>query len=283
MKNGPTGRRLAAALKALLVLGLLLFLFQKHAISLERTAAAFTRWEHIVPALLAVGLITFLVSLRWQWLLRAQGIRLPLTKTIELSLIGAFFSLALLGAVTGDVVKVYYLGRATSVRRARAFGSILLDRIVGASALALVAAAGFWLAPAAIRKGLLAIQCLAMSAAAGVAAFYAYLFLVSDHHDPLLEVMKRLHKNWARTEPMLRIYEGIRCYHERRWIVTQALLLSVAMQLIAGWVFLQFAQALGDGVPLLGLYMVVPFALLVTAIPVRPAASGPGMPRSCTS
>ena len=54
---------------------------------------------------------TTLGILRWQWLLKAQNINLPIMRTAQLNLIGAFFNLALPGAVSGDFVKAFYIGK----------------------------------------------------------------------------------------------------------------------------------------------------------------------------
>lgn len=76
--------------------------------------------------------LTFLGgSLRWQLLLRVQGVHLPLRDVLRLTLIGQFFNCFLLGAAGGDLVKIWYVIRYAPQSRSRAALSILIDRGLG--------------------------------------------------------------------------------------------------------------------------------------------------------
>src|SRR5579885_102540 len=182
------------ALKAAAVIALLVVLGMKGFISLDKTRRALGDWGHIVPAIVFSFIALCRGILRWQWLLRAQGIRIPLLRTAELSLIGNFFNVALPGAVSGDLVKAFYVGREVEGKRARSLGAILFDRVVGLSALVMVSAGALSLGLEAYRGTALlkGIQVLMALAAAGVISFYAYLFLVGERRDPLLALLKRL-------------------------------------------------------------------------------------------
>ncbi|NDG85424.1 MAG: UPF0104 family protein, partial [Proteobacteria bacterium] len=48
---------------------------------------------------------TVLGALRWQVLLRTQGVELSFKEVLKLNMVGAFFNIALPGAVSGDFVK----------------------------------------------------------------------------------------------------------------------------------------------------------------------------------
>ena len=134
-----------ALFKGLFVVCLLYFLFKQGFLSIELTAQAFKKWDRVVPAALATGVATGLGVVRWQYLLRAQNIRLGWGRVLELSLVGNFFNIALPGAVSGDFVKAVYVGQDTQGQKAKAFGSILFDRVAGLSALVVVAAAALLL------------------------------------------------------------------------------------------------------------------------------------------
>jgi uncharacterized protein (TIRG00374 family) len=248
-------------------------------ISLDKTRRALADWGHIVPAFLFNVVALCLGILRWQWLLRAQGIKIPLLRTIELSLVGNFFNVALPGAVSGDLVKAFYVGREVEGKRGRSFGTILFDRVVGVSALVMVSAGALSLGLEAYRGTALlkGIQVLMVLAAIGVVVFYGYLFLVREHHDPLLRLMKRFESRVPRAGSVVRIYEGIRHYHHHPATVAGVLAISVVIHLLVGASCLWFARALGDSaIPLLSAYVVVPVGLLVTAVPIAPAGVGTG-------
>jgi uncharacterized protein (TIRG00374 family) len=120
---------------------LLFFLGKKGLLSVSELPKIFEN-----PRLLGTSLLLSLISLvlgvwRWKLLLRGQEITLNWKKTFELSLIGNFFNIALPGAVSGDLVKAFYIAKDFPGKRGHAFGSILFDRIVGVSGLILTSTA----------------------------------------------------------------------------------------------------------------------------------------------
>lgn len=266
------------ALKSGFVAGLLYFLAQKGFISLKDTQRAFTQWQIILPAMSVLVANFFLGALRWQWLLKAQGIHLGLKRTVQLSFIGNFFNIALPGAVSGDFVKAYYIGKEVAGKRGRSFGSILFDRVAGLSALVLLAAgASLFATGESSHRLLIATRPFLLIAAFCMTAFYSYLFLVREHKDPVLMALRSMEKKMAKFESITRIYLGLRHYHGHKGTVIRVIALSLLIHLIVGWACLQFASALGEGgMPLFGLYVAVPLGLLVTAIPVAPAGVGTG-------
>jgi uncharacterized protein (TIRG00374 family) len=277
--QGRPGSRVKVAIKMIAVLALLGVLGYKGALSIDKTKQALLDFGHVIPAF---GLMMFTMVLgmvRWQWLLKAQGISLPFLRTAELTLIGNFFNVALPGAVSGDLVKAFYVGKEVEGQRARAFGAILFDRVVGLSALVMVSAGALTVGFASfVGTPLLhGIRVLMILAAAGVISFYAYLFMVREHHDPLLRALKHFEKKIPRVDSVTRIYLGLRHYHHHPMTVARALALSIGVHLLVGLASLWFARALGDAVtPLVAVYVVVPLGLLVTAVPVAPAGVGTG-------
>lgn len=271
--------RIKTLAKISLVAGLLYFLAQKGFISIEATGRAFTRTEYIIPAFMIMAFNTLLAVARWHVLLRAQDIRLAWPRTLQLAFVGNFFNIALPGAVSGDVVKAVYVAREIQGQRARALSSILFDRVAGVSALVLVSAGALILslqAPWGTRL-LRSIQVFVGTAGLSVVVFYAYLFLVREHHDPLLKIFTMLEKRWKATGSLLRIYEGLRTYHHDRMAVVYALLMSVVIHILVISTFVLFSRALGGiQVPPLAMFVLVPLGLLVTAIPVMPAGIGTG-------
>jgi uncharacterized protein (TIRG00374 family) len=270
--------------KFVFVIAFLYFLAKRGLLSWDATRQAFSRTDKILPAfgLLAVNLLLGVV--RWQWLLYGHGIRQSWRQTFQLSLIGNFFNIALPGAVTGDLVKAYYLGQKTPGKesggqRSKAFGSILFDRVAGLSGLVLVCAgATIYGMRELIGTPLLqAIQGSVVFAAIAVFVFYGYLFVVKERHDPLLKFLKTVESRIPRLGLFARIYEGLRHYHNHRRVVVQVVLLSVVIHLMTGLSCLYLAQALGENsLPLLSIYILVPLGLLVTAVPVAPAGVGTG-------
>ena len=273
---------LATSIKLTLVGAFLYLLASKGLISVEKTREAFGHPEYVIPAVLVLTLGNCASAIRWQILLRAQGIRLAWGRMIQLHLVGLFFNFLIPGAVSGDLVKAFYVGKEFKGMRAQAFGSILFDRIVGLAALIVLSATALLIHLRELGGTplLSAIQAFMGIAATLVIAFFTYLFLVREHHDPLLIFLRKMEVRYShRTvfSSVTRIYEGVRHYHHHRSAVALVLLLSLAIHLSVGWACMNFAHALGElHLSLNSLYVVVPIGLVLTSVPVAPAGVGTG-------
>ncbi len=79
---------------------------------------------------LVVAFVGILVrSLRWQWLLKAAGARVPFRRVVYLYFIGSFFNTFLPTGLGGDVVRVLEIGPGASSDQAA--GTALVDRLTG--------------------------------------------------------------------------------------------------------------------------------------------------------
>jgi uncharacterized membrane protein YbhN (UPF0104 family) len=87
----------------------------------------------------AYGVVEVISAVRWQWLLRVQGIQLGWMRISLLTLVGVFFNFFIPGGTGGDVVKVFYLLKETPGKRTAALLSVLVDRMIGVVGLAVFA------------------------------------------------------------------------------------------------------------------------------------------------
>jgi len=272
-------KKLSLLIKLVLVVGVFTLLMDKGLISLEATGRALQNWPLLLAAFGVMFLNLLLSMVRWQILLKAQGIHFKLLRTIELGWVGHFFNTALPGAVSGDFIKAFYVGKEVQGKKSTAFGSILFDRILGLSALVLVSAIALSLDFSHFVGSpiLAAIQVVLLSSGFAVLAFYGYLFVVQEHRDPFILVLKWVEKRVPRARSVTQLYLAIRVYHSQRSSVVKALLISLVMHMNMGWVAVLLATALGDAaLPLLTLFVVVPLGMLATAIPVLPGGLGTG-------
>jgi uncharacterized protein (TIRG00374 family) len=81
--------------------------------------------------------VLFIVSWRWQRLLRVHAVRLPLFRIFEINMIGQFFSAFLLGTTGGDVFKIFYAARAVPQSKAAVAFTVIVDRVIGMVAMLL--------------------------------------------------------------------------------------------------------------------------------------------------
>lgn len=279
MKALLKNKTLRTLVKFAFVIGLLVFLGKKGFLSVEETRKALSRYDLVLPALLMMMLGTSLSIVRWFYLVSAQGIHLQFGRTFMLCCVGFFFNIALPGVVSGDVIKAIYVAREIKGKRARAFSSIIFDRVVGLSGLILVAAsalgASFFLSPLE-GKALRAVQLLVAASGTSIVLFFAYLFLVKENWDPLLKVFQKLEDRYPFLGSFTRTYEGIRVYHENRKTVLAALAISCVIHLLSITSCVIFARAMGLSIPTLSMFIVIPIGMIVTAIPVTPAGVGTG-------
>lgn len=92
----------------------------------------------VAGALLYIG-VEVISAIRWQFLLRVQGVHLRWVRVYALVFIGVFFNFFIPGGTGGDVVKVFYLLKETPGQKAQALLAVLMDRLIGLVAMVLLA------------------------------------------------------------------------------------------------------------------------------------------------
>jgi len=93
-----------------------------------------------VLGFLAVFIGTCISIVRWYVLMRSVGLDTTLWSVFRLGWIGVFFNNIVPGLTGGDLVKAIYVTREHPNQRADAVISVIVDRIIGIVALALIAA-----------------------------------------------------------------------------------------------------------------------------------------------
>jgi len=96
-------------------------------------------WKWLLAGVAAYGVFELLAGVRWQILLRVQGIRISWWLMYGLLMVGLFFSLFIPGGTGGDLVKGYYLLKEAPVgRKTSAALSVVMDRLLGLIGVALL-------------------------------------------------------------------------------------------------------------------------------------------------
>jgi uncharacterized membrane protein YbhN (UPF0104 family) len=88
------------------------------------------RWEFILIAMLIMVASVVLRAYRWQILLQALKIQVPLGRLVHLYFVGAFFNIFLPTGLGGDAVRMAELARTTG-KGPEAVGTTLVDRATG--------------------------------------------------------------------------------------------------------------------------------------------------------
>jgi len=136
-------KTLLTILQIVLTVGILWFIFRdpdRNRQMLDALLHARLGW--IFLGTVVFGIVELCAVVRWQILLRAQGIKVGWMRLAGLLMIGLFFNPLMPGGTGGDVVKIFYLLKEVpGAKRPAALLAVLMDRVVGLVALMFVACA----------------------------------------------------------------------------------------------------------------------------------------------
>lgn len=220
----------------------------------------------LMLCLLIYAPVTLIQSLRFQWMLRAQDIRVSYWESVKLTYAGNFLNfVAALGNTGGDVFKMYYVSLHTE-RKTEAVTTVLLDRVVGLYGLILLVAAVILFRAddpklSVLRYGVGVAALGGMIAAVVLFSERARSLLKTEHLLAKLPFATHLQRAEAATR---------RLAHHKR-LVGGALACTVTLQVIALTSFVLAAKALDmrfDGGAIWDYYAYLASGVVVAAIPI---------------
>ena len=241
-------------------------------------ASAAQRWPNLLLAAGFIGLIILITSERWRILLGGHGVWIGHRQAAALTLIGTLFSTVIPGAVSGDLVKAYYVRHhAPPGRRALAVSAILMDRVLGLAALATVAAGGvIWNRHLVFSNPTLAW--LGAAVLVGCAIGLAGLVALVAGGEAVLRLVHRLPSHFPARGLLLHLAEVAAAHHNQGPRMFFAYLLSFPVHLLGIAMLLAGLHAMDQvrAVPPSLLLFAFPLGMLVIAIPITPAGVGVG-------
>ncbi len=92
----------------------------------------------VLGGILAYVIVEIAAVLRWNILLKVQGIKLGTPRVAGLFLIGMFYNQFLPGGTGGDIVKTFLLWKETPDKKPGALLAVLFDRMIGLIALIVI-------------------------------------------------------------------------------------------------------------------------------------------------
>jgi uncharacterized protein (TIRG00374 family) len=202
---------------------------------------------------------------RWQILLRAEGIRVPLRRLLALYLEGMFFSLCLPTAVGGDVVRGYRIWHLTRAGEG-AVASILVERVTGFVAMIGIAAVA---TAAAFASGTLRDPLIGLFVAAVMAALTAAIVLIGSPWTlGLAERLAGRRAGGGTFQAVRRFCEAVQRYRGHRAAVGAALGISLAFQTLL--VLLVFLVAVALHLPVtFGQFLIfIPILNVLAMLPI---------------
>jgi len=219
------------------------------------------RW---VAAAVIVNVVTVpVMALRWQVLISAKGMRVPLGWLTRTYFVALFLGQFLPAAVGGDAVRAVELGRRTHDGH-EAVASVLIDRLVGVVSLVGLAV----LAYAAGGHSAGGPEVLVAEAMFGLAALVTLGLLFSAR-------LRGAAARWL--EPRVagrqlaagrRFYEALHGYREHRAALAAVCGLALAVQIARVGTIWMLVRGLGLDVPLAEIYAVGPVLFAALILPV---------------
>lgn len=256
------------------------YMVAKGKLDLNVVKQGFSHVDFMVGSVCLVFLAIALSLYRWKLLLSGQGLHLTLAQVVRYGMIGAFFNTTMPGAVSGDLIKAWYLIQdRKGQKKTPVLTSILLDRVIGVFGLILVSASPLVLAGPEVWTApqLRAVALPVLGLALGVIAFFGYIMV--SVWGPLAYLRRKmdvLGKNRL-GEVFLQAYDAWLSYRDRPWILVASVLISIVNHLCMVSVIMLAARAIGEeSISAFQYFLLVPIGLLTTAIPVAPAGLGVG-------
>ena len=235
-------------------------------------------WDLITPfnvaiAVTLVGFTTLLSAWRWIVLLKTRGLHLSFGYGLRLYLIGMFFNYALPGAVSGDLVRAYYLVQDYPDRKMDSALSVLIDRVLGLYSyfvMSLLAIAMDWnFVMGNPKLQMVALSCLALFL--GMTVFFALSFSRTLYRKSGLSFILQ------KVGPLHRLMEGVHRFGQNPPILALSVASSVVAQLFTMVFFYQLAVMMHEpDITWPAILFAVPMGFVVTAVPIAPAGVGVG-------
>lgn len=177
----------------------------------------------ILLAWICYSAVEILATVRWQILLRLQGIRLSWPRAGAIVMIGLFFNQFLPGAVGGDAMRLYLIFKQAPARKVGAALSIAMDRLLGLLAIVFLASMSFSLRFGWLRSGTsLHIAVLALVLLSVGLVFVILVFWLANRG-----ALRQLPKRLAFRKTIIQSGEALRRYRTHRGSMAFAFVVTV--------------------------------------------------------
>ena len=262
-------------IRILIGVALLVYLSFSGSITWSALAGLAKSWELSVAALFLLLIMVALTSWRLCLLLKPRGLVLSLGSSIQLTLIGAYFSVFLPGGVGGDLVRVYYAMRGNYGHRTEIATVILFDRLIGIFALLIFPLLLVPLFPQLLNSAKFLLVLLGCSVAGSVTMLAALIIcftVPATDGSVLLRIFQKLPLgNYPK-----RIFNTVHDYRQNVGTLAGAVAISILVQLIVVSVMLLLVQSTSAQGTNLSMAVLIPFGLMANSLPLTPGGLGVG-------
>ena len=207
----------------------------------------------------------FITAKRWQNLLSALDVPAGLLTLVRSFSIAIFFNNFLPSTIGGDAYRMYDSYRL-GAGKSRAIAVIFIDRVIGLSALLLLAfTASLFAGEVAEQIPLLRLFLVGAVAGIIILAWIVFgsggnkLLQLTQGEHPVMQIAHKI---------MDKIYSGFHLFEGRADIMFKAVGLSLLLQINVVIHCIIIAKALQMDVPLIAMFIIIPLAFLIMTVPI---------------
>jgi len=205
-------------------------------------------------------------SLKWQFILKRMGIRIPFWRLMEVYTISYWFSTFLPGSLGGDIYKVYDIARATD-KKIRPILAVIIERLTGVLALLALTVVALllyqnelpipgWLLPLTIGGAVIATMGLL-----AVLLFFEPLWRAANR---ILPVTQKI----VKPEKIAHLVEVSMELRNNRRLFIEAVLLGIMVQVLVLLAYYLMARSISDQISLYYFFTLYPMVEIASMIPV---------------
>lgn len=206
---------------------------------------------------------------RWWRLLRLARCPSSWLNTLRLTFLGLFFNLVFPGLTGGDVPKALLVVRENPDRRADALATVVIDRLVGLWGLIGLATVACWMGGSSFDPLRLPVTGALVLACGGMG------FLLFPGPRRVLGLDALVDK-LPQAERLKKLERSALVYAERPFELALAYLLSLGNHVCVITAIFFLGRDLGDALPYLDYFGIVPVANTISSLPISPSGWGIG-------
>jgi uncharacterized protein (TIRG00374 family) len=219
-------------------------------------------WLFLTFLLLGIGKL--LTGSRWQTLLAAVGIRIPLMSLIGSLFVGQFFNNLFPSTIGGDTVRAYDTA-IYSKNSTKALAILIMDRLIGVLALALLALLAV-VVGIFIKEGVAVFVWLVLAIVS--LCLFAFVLLFSETFLDLFIKLMQLPGLNKLSQKLAALYKSFHLLKEQKRSLLSAFVLSIVLQINVILHYYFISLALDLKVSLFYYFIIIPIALIFLLAPV---------------
>jgi uncharacterized protein (TIRG00374 family) len=244
-------------------LALLIFLFSRVDKKAFFEIIKNTHKPFLILAFFIFSLSYVLAVFRWEMLLKAVKIRLPLKRVIISYCGGVFFNLFLPSTIGGDLMRSIDLGMHTK-KPGEIIATVFLDRLSGYIGLVLLAFAALLFGWKLIENRSILISIAVMT------AILIIILSILFNEFLYLKINKLIHfiNSHKIRELMANLHREVYYFKNHKRIIISNIVLSTVIQAAMPVVFFIIAKSLGIRLGMVWFFVLIPIISTITSIPI---------------